>query len=50
MKLFGRKQQNVLPVCSVCGMEFADAERMTRHMVKAHSRPCKDGGCGCKWS
>jgi hypothetical protein len=47
MKLFGRKEQNVVPVCKICGLEFADADRMIRHMAKAHSKPCGDGKCGC---
>ena len=39
MGLFGRKKAMILgKTCPKCGMEFLDAERMMRHMVKAHKR------------
>ena len=47
MKFFKNKTQDVVPICKICGMEFAEVERVIRHMAKAHSKPCKDGGCGC---
>lgn len=38
MKLFGRKSLQTETVCKYCSMEFAESERMLRHMIKAHSK------------
>jgi len=39
MGLFGRKKETTLEtICSKCGMEFSEPERMMRHMKKAHKR------------
>jgi hypothetical protein len=38
MKLFGKKEVPLAPICKICNMEFTQ-ERMLRHMTKAHSRP-----------
>jgi len=45
---FKKKTPELTPVCKVCDMEFASIERMTRHMIKAHSKPCNDNSCGCR--
>jgi|TARA_B110000263_G_C15036085_1_gene386371 hypothetical protein len=43
MKPFGKKNQTVTEtVCRQCKMEFAEPERMLRHMIKAHSKLKKD--------
>lgn len=47
MKFFDRKNQDLIPVCKICGLEFSETERMVRHMLKAHSKPCKNNSCGC---
>jgi len=39
MKLFGKKEVPLAPICKICNMEFTQEERMLRHMTKAHSRP-----------
>lgn len=28
--------------CSICKMEFTDAERTKKHMIKAHSKPKRE--------
>ena len=42
MNLFKSKTQHYSLVCKICGLEFLDSERTYRHMLKAHSKPCKD--------
>jgi hypothetical protein len=47
MGLFRRETVITETACKICGMEFASIERTTRHMLKAHSKPCKTSGSGC---
>ena len=28
--------------CNICNMEFTDAERTKKHMIKAHSKPKRE--------
>ena len=39
MGLFKRKKQVIVSnICPKCNMEFADPQRMLRHLVKAHKK------------
>ena len=29
-------------MCSICKMEFTDAERTKKHMIKAHAKPKRE--------
>jgi hypothetical protein len=29
-------------MCSICKMEFTDAERTKKHMIKAHTKPKRE--------
>jgi hypothetical protein len=37
-----RKNPQFTNTCNICKMEFTDAERTKKHMVKAHSKPKRE--------
>lgn len=37
-----RKNPQFTNKCDICKMEFTDAERTKKHMIKAHSKPKRE--------
>jgi hypothetical protein len=37
-----KKSPQFTNMCNICKMEFADAERTKKHMIKAHSKPKRE--------
>lgn len=37
-----RKNPQFTNKCNICKMEFTDAERTKKHMIKAHSKPKRE--------
>ena len=37
-----RKNPQFTKKCNICKMEFTDAERTKKHMIKAHSKPKRE--------
>lgn len=37
-----RKNPQFTNKCNICKMEFIDAERTKKHMIKAHSKPKRE--------
>ena len=50
MGLFGNKSKKIVitgTVCQICGMNFTAADRLLRHMIKAHGKVKRDSGTSC---
>ena len=37
-----KKSSQFTNKCNICNMEFTDAERTKKHMIKAHSKPKRE--------
>ncbi len=37
-----KKNPQFTNMCHICKMEFTDAERTKKHMIKAHSKPKRE--------
>ena len=37
-----KKSPQFTNMCSICKMEFTDAERTKKHMIKAHTKPKRE--------
>ncbi|TAK17884.1 MAG: hypothetical protein EPO37_06105 [Nitrosarchaeum sp.] len=42
LKNIFRKNPQFTNKCNICKMEFTDAERTKKHMIKAHSKPKRE--------
>lgn len=42
LKNMFKKNPQFTNKCNICNMEFTDAERTKKHMIKAHSKPKRE--------